>query len=300
MSNLLYISKGDFMKLYIVNACSDLGVHIDGSDKAPSKLIELTKNIDDVYTIKKENCIKQKEKNNKEKNIVFLNKFNEQLYNKICSLDDGLVITIGGDHSVAISSGLASKKKNSNIGVIWIDSHADYHTFDTTISGNIHGMPFATICGQNGNKLSYFFDGNYFNPKNTVLVGGRDIEDGEYENLKKAGTTIITTDDIKKYGVVNVIKKAIKIAMQNTDGIHVSYDIDVIDPKIAPGVSVKAKNGINVLEAKEILNELLNQKNKIKSIDLVEYNPDFDIDNKTYNITSSLLEEIINKLKAID
>ena len=79
--------------------------------------------------------------------------------------------------------------------------------------------------------------------------------------------------------------------------IFISYDIDVIDPKIAPGVSVKATNGINLSEAKELLNETLKQKDKIKSIDLVEYNPDFDIDNKTYNIASSLLQQIIDKLK---
>ena len=285
------------MKLYIVNACSDLGVHIDGSNKGPYMLKEIEKKVDKVYTIEKENCEKQKEKNIKEKNIKFLNKFNEDLYNKICALKDGLVITVGGDHSVAISSCLASKKKNNNIGLIWIDSHADYHTFDTTISGNIHGMPFATICGINGRKLSYFFDENYFNPKNSVLVGGRDIEDGEYENLKNSGITIFTTNDIKKYGATNIMKKAINIAAKNADGIHISYDIDVIDPKIAPGVSVKATNGINLSEAKELLNETLKQKDKIKSIDLVEYNPDFDIDNKTYNIASSLLQQIIDKLK---
>lgn len=93
------------------------------------------------------------------------------------------------------------------------------------------------------------------------------------------------------------MKKAINIAIKNSDGIHISYDIDVIDPKIAPGVSVKATNGINLSEAKELLNEILKQKDKIKSIDLVEYNPDFDIDNKTYNIASSLLQQIIDKLK---
>ena len=108
----------------------------------------------------------------------------------------------------------------------------------------------------------------YFNPKNSVLVGGRDIEDGEYENLKNSGITIFTTNDIKKYGATNIMKKAINIAIKNSDGIHISYDIDVIDPKIAPGVSVKATNGINLSEAKELLNEILKQKDKINKTNL--------------------------------
>lgn len=284
------------MKLCIINACSDLGVHIDGSNNGPSKLINKENLADNIYTIEKKNVEKEREKDNKKKNLEYLNEFNERLYNKILSIDD-FVLTLGGDHSIAIASALASKKKYENIGLIWVDSHADFHTFDSTISGNIHGMPFATISGQNGNILSYFFDGKYFDPKNTVLVGGRDIESPEYINLKKAGTKVFTTEDIKKYGVKEIMKEAIDIATKNTEGIHISYDIDVIDPEIAPGVSIKAKAGITFEETKNILNELLKEKDKIKSFDLVEFNPDLDIDNKTYDIASTLLENIIKNIK---
>lgn len=282
-------------KITIVNACSDLGVMINGSDKGP---IELSKNlnVDNLITIKKENVQKETEVGNKKRNIKFVNKFNEELYKTILN-ESNFVITLGGDHSIAIGSDLASKKKNGNIGLFWIDAHADYHNIDTTISGNIHGMPFATISGQNGTELSMFYDGEYFDPKKTVLIGSRDIEDPEYINLKKAGVTIFSTEDIKKYGVKNIMDKAFDIALKDTNGVHISYDLDVIDPLVAKGVSVKAIDGISESESYQIIEEIINKIDSIKSFDLVEYNPDFDIENKTKEIALNIINRIIKAKK---
>ena len=275
----------------IVEACSDLGVHVRGSELGP---VELVKNENyDTALIKYQDVEKEFDKENKRKNFKGVNDFNERLYNEIVKTKDK-VLTLGGDHSIAIASGLASKKKHHNIGIIWIDAHSDFHTLDSTISGNIHGMPFATICGQNGKELSYYFDGEYFNPKNAVLVGGRDIEDAEYVNLKKAGVKIFTTQDIREQTGKKVMEEAFKIALNNTDGVHISYDIDVIDPVVAPGVSVKAVDGINEEEAYLIADTILEYKKDIKSIDLVEFNPLEDIDNKTYNIAKNILNKLIN------
>ena len=159
------------MKLNIVYASSDLGVNIEGSEKAKEKLNEITKNLENVYEVKKENVAKSYDKKDMEKNLAPLNKFNEKLYNKIVSLKDGVTLTIGGDHSIAIGSALASKKKNENIGIIWVDAHGDYNTFETTTTGNLHGMPFATVDGINGDRLSYFFDGKYFDPASIEADG---------------------------------------------------------------------------------------------------------------------------------
>ena len=285
---LTYHYYGDIMKL--VKACCDLGVHVNGSNLAPDELLEERKI--DAIKVEKKNVKKELEKDNKHKNLESVNDFNERLYNEITKIEDK-VLTIGGDHSIAIASALASKKKHGNIGIIWIDAHADFHTMETTISGNIHGVPFATVCGQNGNVLSYFFDKEYFNPKNAVLVGGRDIEDAEYVNLDKAGVTVFTTEDIKKYGPVDIMKKAFEIALNNTDGIHISYDVDVIDPNIAPGVSVKAKDGIDEEEAYEIADFLVKEKESIKSIDLVEFNPLEDKNNVTHEITENVLDRLL-------
>ncbi len=274
----------------IVEACSDLGVHVRGSELGPVELVKDEKY--DTTLIQYQNVEKEFDKGNKRKNFKGVNDFNEKLYNEIVRTKDK-VLTLGGDHSIVIGSALASKKKHGNIGIIWIDAHSDFHTFDTTISGNIHGMPFATICGQNGDELSYYFDGEYFNPKNAVLVGGRDIEDPEYVNLKKAGVKIFTTEDIRKQSGKKIMEEAFKIALDNTDGVHISYDIDVIDPLVAPGVSVKAVDGINEEEAYEIADTILKRKKSIKSIDLVEFNPLEDIDNKTYKIAKNILNKLI-------
>ncbi len=274
----------------LVKACCDLGVHVNGSNLAPDDIL---KNRDyDSIKVEKENVKKEFDKNNKKKNIDAVNRFNEKLYNEIVKVNEK-VLTIGGDHSIAIGSVLASKKKHGNIGIIWIDAHADFHTMDTTISGNIHGMPFATVCGQNGNTLSSFFDSEYINPKNAVLVGGRDIEDPEYINLEKAGVKVFTTEDIRVNGPEKIMEEAFKIALDNTDGTHVSYDIDVIDPITAPGVSIKARDGINEEEAYKIADYLLKEKDNIKSIDLVEYNPLEDKENITYTITENILDKLL-------
>lgn len=286
------------MRITVVNACSDLGVKVNGSDKGPLELNDFEIPVDNIITVKKENVKKELEDGNKKRNIKYVNEFNERLYNTIINEDD-FVITLGGDHSIAIGSDLASKKKHDNIGLIWIDAHSDFHNMNTTITGNIHGMPFATITGQNGTDLSYFFDGEYYKPENVVLVGGRDIESPEYENLKNAGVKIFTTEDIKTKGVKQIMDEAFLIACDETYGLHISYDLDVIDPEVAPGVSVKAINGINEKEAYEIADEIIDKSALLKSFDLVEYNPDNDIDGKTKKIAMNILNKVIKEKKKI-
>ena len=279
------------MKITLANACSDLGVHINGSEKGPLALQEIDKYVNNVITINKDNVPKELEQGNKLKNLKYVNKFNEELYNKLKD-DENFVITLGGDHSIAIASDLASINKHKSIGIFWIDAHADYHTCDSTISGNIHGMPLCTIDGQNGTKLSYFHNNDYFDPKHTVIIGGRDIEKPELEILTNAGVTVFTTEDIKTLGVKEVMNRSYDI-IKDCDGLHISYDLDVIDPLVAPGVSVKAKDGINEEEAYQIMDEITSRIDILKSFDLVELNPDNDIDNKTKTIALNLLKKII-------
>ena len=283
------------MKITLVKACSDLGVHVCGSEKGPIALSNIDVLVDNTFTINKDNVPKELEPGNKKRNIIYVNKFNNELYNRIVNIDD-FVITIGGDHSIAIGSDLASAKKHSNIGIFWIDAHSDYHNMDSTISGNIHGMPLCSITGQNGTDLNSFFDGEYIDPKHAVIIGARDIELPEMNNLIKAGVNIFTTEDIKKYGVKEIMNKAYDI-VKDCDGLHISYDLDVIDPLVAPGVSVKAINGIDEEEAYQIMDEIVNKKELLKSFDLVELNPDNDIDNKTQIIATNLLEKLISNIK---
>lgn len=284
----------------IIDACTDLGVSVDGATLGPEILTEdlINKKVDNIHIIHADEDGKEKEKDNKKKNLKKLNEFNIELYNRVLkSIDEKkFPLTIGGDHSLVIASALASIKKNQNLGIIWIDAHGDYNTFKTTITGNIHGLPLAVIDGYEKMYLADFHNGSFYNSKNTVIVGGRDIDPLEQENLKDAGVTVFTTEEIHKRGMKGVMEDAIKIACNNTNGMHISYDLDVIDPVICPGVSVPAKNGINLEEAYEAVDEIIKYKDKLKSLDLVEYNPLKDIDNKTKVIAKTILESLINNI----
>ena len=286
----------------IIAACSDLGVHVNGSNLGPEVLIN---NIDknNINKIKKinydNNYIKELDKNNKRKNLNELNLFNEKLYNEINNTlnNNCLPITLGGDHSIAIASALASINRYNNLGIIWFDAHGDYHTLDTTTSGNIHGLPFAAITGYEKRLLSEFHKGTHFNFKNAVLFGARDIDEPyEMNNLKDAGVTIITTEDIKKHGMEAMCKKAFDIVSNGTEGIHISYDLDCIDCDIAPGVSIPVKNGLNLDEAYYFVDYMIKNKEKIKSIDLVELNPLRDKNKITEKIATNILNKLIKNL----
>lgn len=197
-----------------------------------------------------------------------------------------------GDHSISIGSALASIKCNNNLGVIWFDAHGDFHTFDTTPSGNIHGIPLAAITNYEKRFLSDFHTGNFYNFKNTVIVGARDLEPEEIENAKKAGITIFWNEDIKKYGAEDICNKAFEIAKYNTNGIHISFDLDLIDPNFAPGVSVPASNGISLETAYSMIDYIIAHKNCVKSMDLVEFNPLTDIKNQTEYIAKNILKKL--------
>ena len=281
------------MQTLIISACTDAGVHIDGANLGAYNLGKYLeqKNNKIIYLKNPSNFIKEKEPTNLRKNITAINNFNNELYNTILNNPNKFPIILGGDHSISIASALASNKIHQNIGIIWFDAHTDYNTFKTTITGNIHGLPLAAINGFYNKELTKFTD-NYINPKNTVIIGARSIDPLEKENLIKNNIKVFTTNDIKELGFSNVLNEAFKIATNNTNGVHLSFDLDVIDPSFAPGVSIPELNGLSLEETLKIYNIFLDNISKIVSFDLVEYNPLKDINNKTYNLAI----DIINKL----
>ena len=290
------------MKINIFKACSDYGISINGAKLGPTVLTKKLNNkkIKKIITIKnKFNYKKETEKNNNSKNLKIVNKFNKKLYKEVYkSIKNNIFpLIIGGDHSISIGSALASIKKYKNLGIIWFDTHGDFNTFETSPSGNIHGLPFAAVTGYEKKLLADFHKGNLFNFKNAVLFGAHDIDEPyELNNFKDAGVTIISTDDIKKYGIDAMCEKAFKIASNGTNGIHISYDLDCIDSEIVPGVSTPVPGGINLEEANYFIDYAIKNKEKIKSFDLVEFNPLNDINKKTEKIATSILNKIITNL----
>ena len=284
------------MKKTLIGAGSDLGVHIHGASLAP-KIILKKWNLKKIYFNQEKNIQKSQDKFDLKKNLIPLNNFNEKLYT-IIKKEKNFCITIGGDHSISIASALASLKKEKNLGLIWIDSHVDYNTFQTTITGNLHGLPLATLNGLN-QELSKFYEGNYFDPKKTVVVGYRALEENamaEITNIQTMGVTVYTTEDIKRYGVNKIMEEAFSIASKNTLGLHISFDLDVLDPVLSPGVTVKEENGITIKETEEILDFLTKEKKLIKSFDLVEYNPLNDKEDTTLKIVNHILKKIIDTI----
>ena len=287
------------MKTVIIGAGSDLGVHIDGAHLGPLQLMNDMKNIyhgEMINLMQDEKIVKSRNLSDKKKNNVEVEKFNTALYKiELQKIEEGLFpITLGGDHSIAVSSALADAKKNDgHIGMIWIDAHTDFNTFETTVTGNLHGLPCAAITGYKCEELRTFFDGECIDPRKTVIIGARSIDPWEEDNLRYAGVTIYSTEDLRTKGIKTVIEEAFKIAMERNKSVHVSYDIDVIDPDVAPGVSVPEVDGITEQEATDILEEVLKHVNDISSMDIVEFNPLRDEDRKTEQIALNLLARTV-------
>ena len=290
------------MKTFIAGAGSDLGVHIDGAHLGPVQLMNDLKGFykgESISLVQDENIIKSRNLSDLRKNDYEIDKFNTKLYQAILekAKDGYFPITIGGDHSIAVASALASAKVHENIGIIWFDAHTDYNTFDTTVTGNIHGLPLAAITGYKNNELRYFHDGKIIQPSKAVVVGARSIDDWEKDNIKYSGITVFTTEDIKEKGVEKVVEEAFRIAGEKTKGIHISYDLDLLDPEVAPGVSVPEFDGISEEEAMKINELIMKHLDQVVSYDLVEFNPLRDQDRKTEQIAINLLAQIIRAVE---
>lgn len=286
------------MRTMIFGAGTDLGVNIDGASLGPVQLMNDLKAFykgESMMFEQDKDIIKSRNLSDRRKNEYEIEKFNTNLYKNMVDKikEEYFPIMIGGDHSAAIASALASAKVNIDVGIIWIDAHTDYNTFETTVTGNIHGLPLAAINGYKNSELRYYHDGKVIQPSRTVIIGARSIDDAEKDNVKYSGVTVFTTQDIKEKGIEAIMDEAFKIAGYKTKGIHISYDLDIIDPDVAPGVSVPEFDGINEEEAMKINEYIINHMQSVLSYDLVEFNPLRDVDRKTEQIALNLLAQVI-------
>lgn len=203
------------------------------------------------------------------------------------SLAEGaLPIVIGGDHSVAAGSVGASADvaaaAGGEVGVLWIDAHGDMNTPATTTSGNVHGMPLAALVGSEPNELARLGAGR--SPKvradRVVLIGIRNLDDAEKGRIKDSGIHTFTMKDIDRHGIAAVMEQALAIATTGTSALHVSFDLDVCDPSIAPGVGTPVKGGLDYREAHMVM-EMIADSGRLTALDLVEINPILDAQNQT-------------------
>jgi arginase len=210
-----------------------------------------------------------------------------------------LPIVIGGDHSLAIGSlsGVSEhfESEKSKFGLIWIDAHADMNTPQTSPSFNIHGMPFSVLLG-NGYPELVGLGGKKqkLASENVALVGIRILDPKEKEVLKACGVRYFTMRQIDEKGMFSVMKEAIEIASRGTKGIHVSFDLDVIDPSYAPGVSWPYRGGLSYREA-HLAMEMVADTGLLSSLDFVELNPFTDEQNRTAKLTVELIQSALGK-----
>ncbi|SCJ97059.1 Arginase [uncultured Clostridium sp.] len=210
-----------------------------------------------------------------------------------------LPFTIGGDHSLALGSIAGSSKYFGNdLGVIWIDAHGDINTEVTSPSGNIHGMPLAASMGVGYDKLtSIFFDSFKVKPENVFILACRDLDQGEVELIDKLKINVWNIDQIQNGDLDKIISDLLsKIKEKNIKNIHLSYDIDCLDPEYVPGTGTPVDNGLTFEESKKILKAILGTS-LVKSIDFVEYNPELDSNNRTKETCIELLNIISTELK---
>src|SRR6516162_4576768 len=209
------------------------------------------------------------------------------------TLESGhMPVVLGGDHSIAAGtvSGVAEfyRRQGKKVGLIWIDAHSDINTPDTSPSGNVHGMPLGAIMGLGPADLGNIYD---FSPKvraeNCVLVGIRDVDVHEKENIRKAGIEVFTMRDIDERGMRTVMEEALRIAGRGTAGYHVSLDMDWVDPEDAPGVGTPVWGGATYREA-HLAMEIIADHGRMLSMEIVEVNPVIDEHNRTADLAVEL------------
>jgi len=183
--------------------------------------------------------------------------------------------------SIAAAASWAKSELNLPLGLIWVDAHGDMNTPATTLSGNVHGMPLAALLGPEPHELSQI---GGFSPKvqpgHTAIIGVRNLDEREKDLVRTSGVHVYTMKDIDRQGIATVIEEAVKFASAGTAGVHISWDMDVCDPSIAPGVGTAVKGGLDYREAHMVM-EIVADSGKLTSLDLVEVNPTLDLRNAT-------------------
>jgi arginase len=297
-------------KVRIIGVPMDLGASRRGVDMGPSalrvaglqtRLKQLGHQVEDIGNI----SVKQPEEMSYgEKRAKYLGEIAETCKDLAEAVQKSLEesyfpLVLGGDHSIAAgaASGVSSffRKDSKEIGYIWLDAHGDMNTPESSPSGNVHGMPLASIMGYGPPEL---VDLMGFKPKaepgNIVIVGARDLDAQERKIVKKSGIHVFTMRDIDERGMREVMSDALKYAMDDTAGIAVSLDMDFVDPSDAPGVGTPVRGGVTYREA-HLAMEMIADSEAMASLEVVEINPVIDEHNRTALLGVELILSALGK-----
>ncbi|MFF2448911.1 arginase [Neobacillus sp. NPDC058068] len=293
-------------KLSIIGMPMDLGQMRRGVDMGPSAIRyagineRLKPLFDDIHDlgdipIGRPEVVVDKESNLR--NLDLVAEKNELLAKKVDeAIQTGsFPLVLGGDHSIAIGTLAGIAKHYKNLGVIWYDAHGDLNTAETSPSGNIHGMPLAASIGLGHPALTEI--GGYspkVKPENVVIIGARSLDEGERALIKETGIKVYTMHEIDRMGMAKVMEETIAYFKDRTDGVHLSLDLDGLDPNDAPGVGTPVIGGISYRES-HLAMEMLEEAKIITSAEFVEVNPILDEKNKTASIAVGLMGSLFGE-----
>jgi arginase len=293
-------------KLSIIGMPMDLGQMRRGVDMGPSairyagiyeKLVELFDVINDLGDISVGRPEVVIDPNTKIRNLKLIVEKNEQLAKTVAKVvqDGYFPLILGGDHSTAIGTLAGVAKHYSNLGVIWFDAHGDLNTVETSPSGNIHGMPLAVSMGLGHKALTNIMG---YSPKvkleNIVIIGARALDIGEKGLINEKGIKVYTMHEIDRIGMTKVMEETIGYLKERTDGVHLSFDMDALDPTDAPGVGTPVNGGVSYRES-HLAMEMLAEANIITSAEFVEVNPILDEKNKTASAAVALMGSLFGE-----
>lgn len=282
----------------------DLGSGRRGVDMGPSalriaglesKLEQLGYKVEDIGDINIQIMERQKVLNPNLKYLDEILKTSRMLAARVEKVleQNKFPLCIGGDHSMALGTiaGISShcKKNKLTLGVIWIDAHTDMNTDQTTPSGNIHGMPLAASMGLGYSELVNLYGfAPKLKPENCAVIAARSIDPQERLNIKKLNVSVYTMSDVDKLGVHRIISRVLKQFKEKVDHIHVSFDVDSVDPNFAPGVGTPVPGGLNYREAHSIM-EAIAECGCMSSLEIAEVNPILDVRNSSAVFAADLI-----------
>lgn len=290
----------------IIGVALDLGAGTPGVSLGPSairyagiteKLTNIGYNVKDEGDIVANKPLSPLTDGIKLRYLDEITRVNTELCNRVSSVmsEGRFPLVLGGDHSIAIGTIAGVLQHKKNLGVIWFDAHGDINTEETSPSGNIHGMPVAVSLGYGHERLtSIGGKDTKLEAKNLVFIGSRDLDQGERKVLKELGITVFTMHEVDRYGMTEVIERAIKIAGENTDGIHVSFDVDSLDPIYVEGTGTRVPGGLTYRESNLAL-EMIALSGKLVSAEFVEVNPIIDVKNQTAKTAVSLMGSLLGE-----
>jgi arginase len=275
----------------------EMGPNAIRSANIQSKLESLGYDVHDLGDLKVNRVVEACQPGEKMKNLKEISRVNSELCTLVADeMSKGqFPLVIGGDHSIAIGTIKGVLQKVKKLGVIWFDAHTDANTEETTGSGNIHGMSLAVVLGYGHPDLISIGRGDSkIDPENVVIIGARSIDPGERIFLKEKGIRVFTMHDIDRLGMKQVMEDALKTVTNGTDGVHLSLDLDGMDPSEAPGVGTPVWGGISYRESHFAM-EMLYESAMLVSAEFVEVNPVFDLNNKTAKIAVELVGSVFGE-----